>query len=262
MDIKETGSVRASSDKSSKEATESVLDRNPNGAPLRAQLEKIAITDAVKSSITRNQNNSADFRLRANQVIEAVNVADSATSEIKKLADSISGIVDQASDPKTPQARIAVLQREANQLVSAIKSQVNKTTESGVQPLAGDQIQLVVEKELGKTLSFLLPADGKENFGLGTVEFSTLEAIIQTRQTVANARARIEELRGAVDTTRGAVTTEISRAEVALQNSEAANSSVRDVDSALELLTDTSDKIRSSPDTALDSVGQLRGNTL
>lgn len=225
---------------------------------------RIEIKDKVDvQSGSRRENNSiAQTRAKANEAISVVNLAEEATGEIQKLVASIGGIVDQVDNPRLSQQRREVLEREANQLVEEIRRKANVETFDGKKPLSGDPVRIEVDKRFAKTLDIILPDNAKEAFGLGQLRFSAKEAIVRTRDIVARAQEQLDVLKDAVKTSKDSIKDEVSALEVALQNSEAANVSIRDVDEALKLAGDTRIGIARDPQGALGSVGNIADSAL
>jgi len=234
-------SKRVNSDSSNKTVADSVSLQRPG----------------LTSTSTAN-----DVRLRASSAVSAVTLADEATNSIGSLVSSIEGILEQATIPGISNQRLSVLESEANQLVKAIKLQANQSTDQGVKPLSGDKIRLEVEKELGKTLEFLLPEGATDAFGIGKIQFSPKEAILQTRTTIAEVRQSIERLRSAVDGVQTAVRSNVTALDVALQNREASNTSIRDLDQALKITGQTRQEINRDPKTAIDSFSPKQSGIL
>lgn len=210
-----------------------------------------------KSSVDINK-----VRQKTNEVISVVNFASEATSEIEKLVSSVSGIVEQADKKDISDDRLAKLEQEAGELVQEIKRVATSSGPDGVRPLAGEKIALEVEEELGKALEVILPDDAQEAFGLGTLRLSPKESILQTRTTIKEARARLEQLKDALKESEQLVGGAVARLEVAQQNSEAAESSVRDLDNALHLTHSLRNAIEADPELALKSAGKLQGEEL
>lgn len=215
----------------------------------------------VELKHSTQQVETLKVRNEFNDIIGAINLATQATEEISDLGQSISGIVQQVAVNEDPRQR-KLLEAEAQQLVSKIKDIAKVSTQQGVKPLAGDSIRLEIEENLGKTLDLILPDDAKEAFGIGVVDFSTKDSILATIASVTQAKQRIENLRNALKTTRVEVSKSLDNTEVALQNSEASRTSVRDVDSALSLATETHAEITTNPKGAIDSVGSLGNEVL
>lgn len=226
---------------------------------------RVEVKDSVRlqSSVSRReQSPSSDVRARANAAISVINLAEEATSEIEKLVSSISGIVEQADSPKISEQRRGVLEQEANQLVDEIRRRAQSADPEGKKPLAGDKVSVEFEKNFAKTLEIVLPDSAKEAFGIGEIRFSRKDAIVQTRNVIAQARERLEQLKGAVQESKESVRSSVSEIEVALANNEAAGASIRDVDAALELASNTRVGIGRNPQVAMSSVGNLQKNAL
>lgn len=250
-----------------KDASQSVKKTGPNLQKSLKALTRLGAEanppEAVRLNVeARRPAVSASVRSRTNEAITVVNLANEATAEIEKLVESISGIVDQASSPQISDTRRKVLEQEANQLVAEIRKKAQTKSENGVRPLAGDKFALEVEEKFAKTLEIILPDHAKDAFGIGAINFSPKDAIIQTRNAIARARQQIEKLKESVKETRGQVKEAVNALEVALQNSEAAATSIRDVDEALRLAGDTKLGISRNPGGALKSVGNLQKKAL
>lgn len=217
-----------------------------------------AVNVEVNSSVTQAVN--SEVRGRANQVLNVINVASEAANEIDKLVKGIEGIVGQAeqivsADQGGSARRVPVLENEAKQLVDAIRQQAGAEAPNGVRPLAGDKIRLELEEKLGKTLEVLLPEAARSGLGLGEVRLSTKDAIINTRASVEEAKARVQSLRDAIGDTFKEVQNIVASLEVAFQNSEAARASIRDVDEAVKVVSETTSLINKNPQVAIDAAG-------
>lgn len=265
MDVKDVsspGGVARSKAPAQSDSVESSKQRSSSSLTnsRATTIGSTAAVIAVNSKPPVNDANSA--RSRANQVIEAVNVASEATDEIDKLVKSIGGIVQQVSQGDVPDTHKQILEKEANDLVGEIKRQAQASTSSGIKPLAGDKIRVEVEQRIGKALDVILPTDANNAFGIGTIKFSRKEAIIQTQTNIATAEQRVEDLRKKVSDVRDQVTSVVTSLDVALQNAEASQASVRDVDAALKLVGSTKLKIGAEPEKALGSFTKLSSRSL
>jgi flagellin-like hook-associated protein FlgL len=227
---------------------------------LSAQSVDVARADSVSIKVDgqgARSESTAKSRERANALINVVNFAAEATQGIDDLVRSVSGIADQVGKPETPPARAQVLESEANSLVEEIRKQANRPGPDGVRVLAGDSVTVDLEEKLGKTLEVLLPDHASDAFGLGTIEFSTKDAVIATRANIEQARQRLEVLKEAVSGARNEVVSSVNQLEVALQNDEAARSSIRDVEGALEVSNTVRSDIKLNPGSALASLGPI-----
>ena len=210
---------------------------------------------AADISTQSNPQRARPLRARFNDLVSAINVAHEATSQIEKLVKSLGGIVEQVSDRPLPEKRLRVLEDEANQLVDEIKKAAQASAPSGQRPLAGDPIRLEAEEQIGKALEVILPDDANKSFNLGQIKFSNKEAIINTRANVLVAEARARALREAVSQSSELVKNTADAIDVAAQNSEAAESNVRDINAAAELVSTTRRQIGQQPDTAVAAAG-------
>ncbi|MCO6430562.1 MAG: hypothetical protein J5J00_06845 [Deltaproteobacteria bacterium] len=212
---------------------------------------------------TRSRSTAkSEIRARINEVINVTNVAADATTQISNLVKSIDGIVEQAKEDNITPQRRAVLEKEANELVDEIKKAAQSSASNGIRPLTGEKIRLEVEERIGRTLEIMLPDEAKDAFGLGNFTFSTKETIISTIANVKEAERSILKLREAVQEASRSVSETASSVEVALQNLEASEATIRDVDAAIKLAGETKIGIGQDPESALESVGQLDSSAL
>lgn len=239
-------------------STNLVNDSKANQAAVSRSSQSSETTktdDAVETQVRSTSKNQV--RVKLNDVINASNVAKEATTQITKIVQSISGIIKQASQEDLPEKRKATLEAEANELVDEIRRTADTQASNGVKPLAGDKIRLEVEEKIGRTLDVILPDDAKNAFGLTEIDFSTRESIISTIANVKQAEASILRLRNAVDEASKNIESTAGTLDVALQNSEAADNTIRDLDEALKVAGKARGIITENPDKALKSFGGL-----
>ena len=203
---------------------------------------------SVELEQPRRNNKQLELQSRANDMINVVNVTVEATNEIDKLIKSIDGIAEQAQN-SSDSSRVSVLEQEANQLVNEISKRVKETSDTTVAALPSGDNSLDVEDRLNEALRKLLPQD-KGTLGLGTLKFSPVENIINIRETVAAARQLVDEVRQSVGNVQKDVVSSVNALDVAAQNSEASQSSIRDLDAAFKLANDMSSGIATHPDEA------------
>jgi flagellin-like hook-associated protein FlgL len=237
---------------------------------------KTALLDAIPSqavkveieSGSQDTDASSDLRGRANQAIDAINVAAEAASEIEKLVKGIDGIVGQAQtllkgedqSGQQEKHRVPLLEKEANQLLGEIKKLAQAQAPNGLRPLAGDKIRLDVEEKVGKPLEVILPTEASDAFGIDSLSLSSIDAIVNARANVEEARDRIQKIRDSITDTHKEVSSIVNQLEVAFQNSEAARASIRDVDEALKVVNETSRKISGNPEGALKAIRLSKGS--
>lgn len=219
-----------------------------------------AAVDIVTVSRNARIAGNNEARGRVNQVINVVNVAKKATAEISDFLKSINGLVDQAES--APEDRRKLLEGEGNEVVDAIRASAKLATASGLRPLAGDKIRIELEETLGRSLDVILPDDAARAFGLSKLQFSTKESIISTRAAIKIAEAQFEELQKSLESVVTEVRSSASDVDVAVQNSESTETSVRDVDKALKLAGDTTAEIVAHPREALGSAGAVNAGLL
>lgn len=238
------------------------LQRSLSSLTSTAVASKGTSTSPVSVETTIKQDPRVDLRSKLNEVINVKNVANDATNQISRLVKSIDGIVEQVKTSELPEQRKNILELEANQLVDEIKKTANAPASNGIRPLTGEKIRLEVEERIGKTLEIILPDDAKNAFGIGNISFSTKDSIISTIASVEEALQSINKLREAVEISGKDIENTATSIDVALQNSESAATSIRDLDEALKVASETRTGIGNDPSTALNSVGELDSKAL
>lgn len=196
-------------------------------------------------------------RKAANEIVNTINLVVDATGEIDRLVKSIDGIVKQASKGDVPEKRLAVLEKEANQILDAIKRRVDDTHTAHGNPLVGDAVTLSTDKDIIATLDVKLPNHAKDIFGLRKVDFSKKDSISESRSTIEKAQTQVNDLKSKVHESRNAIHQTVAALDVALQNTEASSASVRDLDQALRLAGNTKFNINSDPAGAIGSLDKL-----
>lgn len=253
MDIKDVGSKGNETVSRSKTGSKSKLSSLTAGSVPTGQL------DAADLNIVNNPNSvrTNELRQKVNQALNSANIAVQVSSEVDQLFTSISGVIEQANDPTTPSDRIGYLEKEGNDLLNEVKRVFSSRPKETVVADNSDEVRSEVEQKLSRALDALFPSDTNQPFGISKIDLSTKDTIIDTITQVQKAKKQIEELSKSVDQAAKDITLSANFTEVALQNSEAAQSSVRDLDSALQLAHSTKLAIDANPEGALASVGEL-----
>ncbi|MCB0353638.1 MAG: hypothetical protein KDD64_08945 [Bdellovibrionales bacterium] len=258
MEVKVTESSKPDGatirERSSRTSTQRAL------SSLSADKVNASRSDAVTVTSETKDHSAAQSRTKLNTVISSLNLVADATDEISKLVESVAGITEQAASDGISENRVGALEAEAKQLVNEIQKRTEIEVPEGTKPLSGDPIRVEVERVLDDTLEVILPEVGKDAFGLSTISLSPKENIIRTRVSVEEARVRLDQLREAVQENQGRVGKILGRLDVAAQNSEAAGSTVRDLDEALNLGNSIRRAIDSDPEAALQ-VSKLKDSS-
>jgi hypothetical protein len=222
-----------------------------------------ASTEATENSVRENAQSARTNAVRrhVNDAVSRANLANQVTDQMRGIFESIGGILEQVTDPAAAESastdRQRYLEREANDLLDEAKRVVQVLRPDGETSPENEEIRSDVERKLKQTLDALFPEKADSGFGVGRVDFSTKEAIIDTVANVQKAQKQIEELSDSVHESTQQIRLSANFTEVALQNSEAAQSSVRDLDSALKLAYRARQGISGNPAEALGSVGSL-----
>lgn len=194
---------------------------------------------------------AAEVRKGLNEAISSLNVASEATAEISKYLTSIDGFIEQADTADSSQRKEA-LEAEANQLIEEIKKTAQTVARASASP--SDEVRGEIERKLGRTLDALFPEEEASNaFGIGPISLSRKDSILETMTSIAEAKQRIEELRRSMKESGESLKGAMLSFEVAEANSESAKSSVRDVDAAAALASETQVNISQNPEAALNA---------
>lgn len=257
-------------DLSIKPETKRPLERGSKATNPRATLTSlvastVGVNPTDKISVPEKSSSNpqnVELRKRLNEVISHVNVAEESTAKITEFVQSIGGLAEQVSTQEVTPERKAKLEKEGNELLDAIKRTAQTESSNGIKPLAGDEIRVEIEQKLGKALDAILPDDAKRAFGLKSIDFSTKDSIISTVTKIKEAEVQLQKLRDAVSTVSKNVKNYADEIDVALQNQEASQVSVRDVDEALKLAHSTGKNISDAPQVALNSFSTPDENAL
>ena len=199
--------------------------------------------ESVKIQIAKPfTSDSADTVREANDLIGMVNLVSEAASEIGKFVESLDGIAEQAENNANNPTRVAALEKEANELLDEIKKKVTTKSDDGAKLFSGDKIRLDLEKKLGKTLEVILP-DAEVGLDISEFRFTPKEIILNVRENIERARARVKNISDSLSSVKSEVEATLKSLDIASENSEASESSVRDVDQAFSLVERLSQSI-------------------
>lgn len=249
MEVKVNESIRAVSAQPQESSKRQGLQRALSS--LSAEKVNITRADVVSIASESKGSGSTQERSRVNEIISSLNLVSAATDEIGKLVESVAGIAEQAASDSIEEGRIGVLEQEARQLVGEIQKRTELEVPEGTKPFSGDPIRFEVERVLDETLEVILPEVASDAFGLSGISLSPKESIIRTRVSVEEARVRLDELREAVRQNQDKIGRVLNQLDVAAQNAEAAESTVRSVERALELGNSIRTAVESDPVAAL-----------
>lgn len=185
-----------------------------------------------------------------------VNNISGSASSVKSYLVSLNGILEQGLK-ESSEVRRKALEREANEVLGAIRQRAVYLKAREPAPAVEDPVRSEVEAKIGRTLELLLNEPDKGGKALGEIEFSNKDLIIETQTKILRATQYISSLREIepkVDETREV----LAKAEIAQINAESSHTSLRDVDTAFELVQETSKLIGADAKTALFAVGNVR----
>ena len=192
-------------------------------------------------------------REKVNEAINAKNQIQLVSDRVSELVNSIEGIVEQAGGKEVSPRKRELLQREGNELIDEIKTEVGEVQLNEVPTLGGDDIRGEIEKSF-EAVRKLLPNGQRDAFGIGEIK---LDEIVDTRTKIAEAQEQLQQLREAVSSTSSAIGQAVQELEVAIANTEASEASIRDVEEAIKAAADTKLQIGSDRTLALGAVSKL-----
>lgn len=150
----------------------------------------------VVSVNTKPKSSDIKQTRETNKSISLLNVANDAVNKIEDIFESVKGIVEQvANDNDISPKKVQVLQREANALLSGMKTLTDETDFENMQPLTDEEAKIYIEDKIGHTLDIVFPDDIKNAFGMNNLDFSKKETIINTLASVKTTEARITLLK-------------------------------------------------------------------
>ena len=252
MDVKDVTTVVSPSGAQRSDASPELTPQAKNSIATSANSDV-----SVDLSNQSEQSSLARARQAANEIVSTINVVADATGEIDRLVKSIDGIVKQASKDDVPPKRLSVLEKEANQIIDAIKRKVDLTSTSHGNPLNGDPIKLDGEPGVAPALNVQLPDHAKNAFGIKKIDFSGQAGIENSKVAVSHAQSQLHELHSKVQDTKKSVHHAVATLDVALQNTEASKATVRDLDAALKLANEAKSHISHQHGEALGSISRL-----
>lgn len=214
-----------------------------------------ALLEQSGDSYKPNNASSAEFRQKINNVITAVNLTTEASGEIESALQNVKVLVEKAGQPGIERKEKVRLEEQANQLIKAIEANAEKAGKQALNGLEQEPLASAIENQLRKTLEVLLPKGPGQGFGVGSIKLYPPEVILATRARIEEATRRIEALRDTVRESKAALKDFVQSSEVAQQNAEAANPSVRDLETALQKADQTRLSISQDPEKAINSFG-------
>lgn len=211
--------------------------------------EAVKVDLAIKSRSSRS-----DERGKINSIIEQINLAVQATEEISALFESITGIVEQASQTSGSSDRLPTLELEAKELASAVRK-ITDRANSPQDTLPSDKQTLVaVEQKLCEALKGLFGSESGATIQPAEISFKSKDSITKTAQQVDQTRNHLESIAKNIRETAAEIRRAIELGEVALENGEASEVMVRDLEEAFKVAEVASGRISTNPEQAIRAI--------
>ena len=217
-----------------------------------------AVTNKVQSAIntlvdvvsvsSKPKESNLKRTEETNKTISILNLANDATEKISDMFESIKGIVEQVanSNAEIVPKKVQVLQKEANDLLSGMKTLTDETDFDSIKPLTDEEAKIYVENKIGQTLDIIFPDDIKDGFGIEKIELSKKENIINTLATVKTAEARITLLKHTISKNFEEVKNETDK-------NLAVGNKLNNFEEAIKLTNTLQNEIVDEPQKALDA---------
>ena len=154
--------------------------------------------------------------------------------------------------------RRSALSKEANQVLQAIREKAVAIRSQENKGATSDPLRSEVEAKIGRTLDILFHEDYPETGGLPDISFSNKDLIISIQTKILRTSQYLESLHNADPKKDPEMKAILDKAEIAQVNAESSQTSVRDVNSAFQLVQETSLLIGEDSKTALFAVGAVR----
>ena len=186
--------------------------------------------------------------LQSNQEVRnlqsGVNLAQTAESGLESQGDAVGRIrelaVQAASGTLTDDQR-AALNAEAQQLVQAIDATAQNTDFNGTAPLDGTQASVVIDPQSNLEIQFA--ESTASSLSLDTLDISTQAGATAALGTLDGAATQISTNRSQIGAQESGLVRAIEVREQASINQQEAESRIRDLDVAQEVINKTRDQI-------------------
>lgn len=233
------------------------VDKNKdvNGSKTN-QTNSVYSQDKVSlSKSSAEQSSSASTMLSLSNGVSSIRVAYETVDKLEKVVKSLKGLVDQTE--KDPQSRKKeILEKEGESLLEAIGDIIDSEAPDGSKPLNGDPIKVKAEKELGDSLELILPKITKDMFGLEP--FTLKDSIMSIRSKIDKALETVDSIKNTVISSDKKLRDFANLQEVARENRSAAQTTIKDVDSALAVSETLADSIVEKGKEAFAAAGLRR----
>lgn len=218
--------------------------------------EKVSVlsrSDSVTVTSDSKQKSSSNVvREKTNSLISNLNRIAEQTEDIDKILTSLSGIAEQASAEGLPETRKSALQNEASQLADVLRGKEQEVQDRLGQVTSGKgSIVDELEQKLGRQLDLILNEKDAPRTGVATIEFSPKEGILQTLAAIKSSQRQLSSLRESIDQSRHQVQQVFGELDVARENLEASQSSIRDVEEAASVIQTLGSSIGKDPEVAI-----------
>lgn len=227
----------------------------PRVTPLPLQSGQAVAQDSESVSFKKVSNS----RIALNQAKDLATEISERAGNINSYVKSLGGIISQGLQEKSEVRRNA-LSKEARQVLQAIKEKVVSISSSSASNISADPIRSEVEAKIGRTLDILFRDEDEKDpeKGLSDISFSNKELIISIQTKILKTSQYLESLKKEDALNERAVKETLDKAEIAQANVESSQASVRDLDTAFELVKQTSRNISDYSETALFAIGNLK----
>jgi hypothetical protein len=224
---------------------EGVSRRSTPDVRAKEAVQKQADVATVGDKVTVSGQQANQY-VSLSQAISSVRITSEMIGRVERVVKSFQGVVEQRE--KEPQAhRKERLEKEASSLLSALGNEYS---------IKSEKIKIQAEEVLGESLDLILPDLTVDKLGLASV--SLKDTILEIRKKVDQALGAINDAREELATVEKNVRDLVVKSEVARENKEASNASLRDLDSAFGQSSKVAKSIIKQGLNALDAVQEVK----
>lgn len=163
----------------------------------QVQTTPTVLVDTVSIEV-KPKNDTIQKNQARNKEISILNLAGDKAEKMDNILSSVKGIVEQVANNDLSPKKVKILQKEANELLSQMKSLDVNADAASMASISNDDVKYYIEEKMGDTLDAILPDVTEDTSAIGGLDFSRKESIINTLATVKFAEAKIIQLKEAV----------------------------------------------------------------
>ena len=221
-----------------------------------------ALPRVAPPSLPREAEPSSAENKTTSKAEAALKQVENLSDDVVRKAESINtymiglnGILDQGLKEGS-EVRRQALEKEAKQIVRAIREKTANLNNREFNNIGADPLLSEVEAKIGRTLEMIFPEEGAGD-ALSNFNFNNKDLIIAVQTKILRASNYISSLRKQDEKKDSELKRILDKADTAQVNVESSQTSLRDVEGAFALVSETSKLIGIDPATALVAIGKV-----